>query len=697
MYATARSIRTDTAAMLRPPRRISVSEGARALRVTSATGAGEPWDVSVTPYMRRPLDETASRTKEAVVFVGPARSGKTLAMVDGRLAYTVSCNPADTMIIQSTKDTAEDYSKTRIKRALHESPDLKPLLSPRAHDDNVLLKFFRSGMSLRFGWPSLSVLSGKDIKVMLLTDVDNFTGDLSIDEAFGYALKRIQTFMSGGICVAESSPAIDYINGKWQPKTPHEAPPAAGICALYNRGDRHRWYWPCPECGEFFEAAPGLDLFALPPNEELCERVVAEDTLALAQRFARICCPACQVFIEPRWKKALNARGDWVADGQVIHADGSIEGERVDSRTASYWLGGVAAAFQSWESLLERYFQALKTFVTTGEEKPLKATTNVDQALPYLPMAARSEGNANELQERAEPLPAGAVPAGVRFLTASVDGQPNRFVVQVMGWGIGTTGGLERWIIDSFSLRSSRRQSGGADGSYLPIEPAKYLEDWDRLIDKVIQRRYPLADGSGRTMPVRAVGIDWGGTKGHAPRAIEFWRSLKARGLHARVRLVKGDGTPGREWMWKETMPDARKRKDRKSGAAGDVPQLLLNSNRFKDLVHANLKRAEPGPGFYHFPDWLPSAFYEELTAESRTPAGWKNLAKARNEAGDLAYYNEALAQWLKVPAFNWASPPAWAADWDANPDVVANGETPAPPPVRVRKPRVIRSSYVRR
>ena len=28
-----------------------------------------------------------------------------------------------------------------------------------------------------------------------------------------------------------------------------------GILSLYNRGDRRRWYWPCPHCGEYFQPA----------------------------------------------------------------------------------------------------------------------------------------------------------------------------------------------------------------------------------------------------------------------------------------------------------------------------------------------------------------------------------------------------------------------------------------------------------
>ena len=193
------------------------------------------------------------------------------------------------------------------------------------------------------------------------------------------------------------------------------------------------------------------------------------------------------------------------------------------------------------------------------------------------------------------------------------------------------------------------------------------------------------------------IGIDWGGTKGHAPRALEFWRSLKARGLHWRVRLVKGGGN--RDYLWKENTPDSSKRKDRKTGSRGDVPQLLINVDRMKDLVAANVARTEPGPGFYHFADWLPTVFYEELTAETRTSKGWENLGKRRNEEFDLAVYNETLAQWIKAPAINWSNPPAWAAGWDTNPDVVKGDEPPPPPPAptRTRRPRVVQSNYLRR
>ncbi|WP_238378110.1 terminase gpA endonuclease subunit [Stenotrophomonas maltophilia] len=679
--------------MIRPPRRIRVSEGARVLQVANAAGAAGSWDPDTTPYMVEPLDTTGSRHYEAVVFVGPARSGKTISLIDARLAYLITCNPADAMVVQMSKDAAEDYSKTRIARSIAASPELRSRLSPRAHDDNILLKFFRSGMSLRMGWPSVSVLSGKDIHDVLMTDVDNYTGDLTIDECFGLGLKRTQTYMSAGMVVAESSPATDYADGAWKPLHPHQGPPAAGIAALYARGDRRRWYWPCPECGERFQAAPGYDGFALPPMEELLERVVLDDVQKMARHYSLLHCPHCGVGLQHRWKDGMNRGGVWAAEGQLVHADGTVTGEGPEARIASYWLGGVAASYQSWESLIERYLQALRTFATTGEERPLKTTHNVDGAINYVPMAARSASDPNEMQERAEVWPAGAVPAGVRFLLGEVDVQANRFVVLVLGFGIGESGQLERWVVDSFALRTSKREDGS--GGFLPLDPPKYLEDWERLVEKVISRRYPLDDGTGRSMPVHAVGIDWGGKSGTSVRALEFWRSLKARKLHARVRLIKGDAR--REGgLFRETFPDSSKRRDRKSGSKGDVPQLLLNVDRLKDTVDANVKRAEPGPGYYHFPDWLPEAFYAELTAESRTAKGWENLAKRRNEAFDLCGYAEGMALWLKVPAINWTAPPAWAAPWDDNPDVRADDIAPAPMP-RTRTRRVIRSKYLGR
>ena len=56
---------------------------------------------------------------------------------------------------------------------------------------------------------------------------------------------------------------------RWIRRSPHEAPPTQGILALYNRGDRRRWYWKCEHCGEWFE--PSFDLLRVAGQQDVLE------------------------------------------------------------------------------------------------------------------------------------------------------------------------------------------------------------------------------------------------------------------------------------------------------------------------------------------------------------------------------------------------------------------------------------------
>ena len=671
VYGSAREIRRGIAEMIRPPQQTTVAESvARNLHIVNPSGARERWNPDTAPYMVEPLNLVRSRRYEGLIFMGPARSGKTIALGDGVIAYSIVDDPADCMVVEKSKDDAEDYSKTRLRRAIHGSPELAKRLSPRAHDDNVYLKTFRSGMNIRFGWPSLGQLSGKDVRRVLILDADNATGDMKITETWGLALKRTQTYMSSGFCLAESSPAEDYDDAQWTPSHPHEAPPAEGIASLYNMGDRRMYYWPCPECRQPFCAAPGLGLFVLPGFDELVERLRGgEDPRAIAMRHDCIWCPRCGAQIEQRWKAQMLRTARWVGQGQKMHSDGSVTGELLDVRVPSFWLGGVAAAYQSWSSLVERELQAIAQYARTGETKPLKTTRNVDQALPFISPLVRKRNDIDQIASRRESLPQGIVPRGVRFLIATVDvqaGQRRGFVVQVIGFGAHR----EKWVIDRFALKTSRRQDGA---DFAPLDPGGYVEDWDVLIDKAISRRFPLEGDSSRAMAVRLTLCDSGGEDGVTSRAYEFHRRLRERGLDSRFRLVKGrDNGPTIE----ERFPDTRGRSDR-GASAGDVPVIFLNTDALKDTIAADLARETPGPGYLHIPDWMDPAHVRELTAEVRTAKGWaKASSGAHNESVDLAVYAEAGYHRLRGFAINWQNPPTWAAEWDVNSEVT-DGEAP--------------------
>jgi len=644
-YAIARDVTRNTAELIRPPRRVRPSEAARIIRTEKG-----PWDPDLVPMMREPLDMLASREYQGIVFVGPARSGKTMALMLGGLAYAVTCAPGDMLITQMSQDTARDFSLTDVDRALRYSPELAAALSPRARDDNTYDKFFRSGMRLKLGWPSVSQLSSKTLRFAFDTDYDRPENRDNVDgegPLWSLLFKRVQTYMSAGKCVAESSPEAEYLDARWRPATPHEAPPARGLLEIYNVGTRARWYWPCIHCGEFFQAQPGLGCFGLPTDKELEALVRTEDLMSLASRYARIVCPHCGGLHEQKDRPGMSARGAWLHEGERIKADGTKEGTRRGTNITSYWLGGVAAVYQSWESILLNEFQALSSYLRTGEESALKFTRNTDQAAAYLPKAVANRRSASELQMRREDLPQGSVPEGVRFLTAAVDVQAARFVVHVFGWGVG----LESWLIDRYTISSSKRPEGDRTAA---LDPAAYLEDWELIREQVIDRAY-----SGMTP--RLVMCDSGGKAGVTAKAYSFFRWLRRRRLHKRFRLVKGASrldaaTASLTW------PDASDRKDRKQGGRGDVPVWLINTNVLKDAVVGDLARTEIGPGYVHLPKWLDETFFAELTAETRTDKGWKNTNREPNEAFDLHVYNRAACKVLKADKIDWSRPPHWAA-----------------------------------
>jgi phage terminase large subunit GpA-like protein len=219
------------------------------------------WDPELAPMMLEPLDQFANREYQGIVFVGSARTSKTMSLVLGGITYITTCAPGDILVTLMSQDSARDFSKMDLDRMLRHSPAVGEQLSPRASDDNVYDKFLRSGTVIKIGWPAITQLSQKTIRYVLLTDYDRPKNRDNVDgegPLWELGFKRVETFMSRGKCMAESSPEAEYLDPTWKPATQHEAPPCGGILELYNRGTRARWYWPCPSCGDPFEALPGL-------------------------------------------------------------------------------------------------------------------------------------------------------------------------------------------------------------------------------------------------------------------------------------------------------------------------------------------------------------------------------------------------------------------------------------------------------
>lgn len=646
----------ELASILRPPERLTVAQAAEKYRYVNQPGAYVGWwKNSTTPYMVEPMNTFTSREYSGMAFVGPAQSGKTDALVINTLAYSIKVDPMDMMLVCPSMADGRDFSIRRIDRLHRYSEEIGQMQLPEASADNKFDKQYTSGMLFTIAWPTPSQLAGKPIGRVVLTDRDRMDDDIGGDgEPFDLAAKRTTTFGSYAMTLAESSPSRPVTDLKWIPRTPHEAPPATGILALYNRGDRRRWYWPCPKCWRYFEGLFSMlqwDADLPGTNLEKAETV-------------RMVCPHCSHHIHPDDRDEMQQWGVWVKDGQGVDENGKVIGPSIRTSIASFWLKGPAAAFTTWSKLVATYLDANDEFERTGSEEGLKKFYNTDLAEPYYPKSMTQNVRLPEyLKARAERLPEKKVPEGVRFLVATVDVQASKFVVQVTGVIPGRP--FDLVIVDRFDVYKSKRLD--PDGERLWVKPATYVEDWDELTEHVIDREYELADDSGRLMGVKFTICDSGGRDGVTTKAYEYYRRLRADNKHRRFMLCKGDHHPNQP-RTRITYPDSS-RKDSKSGARGDIPVLMFNSNLLKDDLNGRLDCIEPGKGMIRFPDWLSDSFYAEVCSEVRTPKGWENASNVRNEAWDLLYYAIGLcvSQLIGAEMLDWDNPQGWYAPWDRN------------------------------
>jgi phage terminase large subunit GpA-like protein len=648
----------DLAELFKPPERLKVSQSASMYVHLNNPGAYTgPWLNSTAWYMVEPMDTTVSRHYSGLIFVGPAQCGKTQALLLNVIAHHVKVDPMDILMFCPTQAAARDFSMRRIDRMHRNSPEIGRLLGASSDADNKFDKMYVNGMMLTLSWPSVTEFAGRPVGIVLLTDYDRMPDDIDGEGApYPLAQKRTTTFRSFAMALAESSPSREVENPKWIRQTPHEAPPCKGILGLYNQGDRRRRYWPCPDCGSYFEAN-----FTMLVYERRTTNLESGETV-------RLQCPHCETKIHFDQRDEMDAMGVWLKDGQWIDENGRVCGDEPRTSVASFWLNGVAASFVTWPKLVEMYLNALDVFDRTGSEEELTKFYNNDLGEPYLPRSRENDRLPEVLKSRAEKLSQRKVPANTRILFGVVDVQKNRFIAQVFGVQPGLP--FDLVLIDRFDIAKSKRLDN--DGDPYMVRPHTFLEDWNQITEQVIAKTYELDDDSGRRMSLRMTICDSGGREGVTTNAYNYWRSFSTDETNmpyaGRFHLAKGDPTRGIPRA-RITFPDSNRR-DKFSVARGDVPVLMFNPNELKDVLANRLMCTVPGKGMIMFPDWLEDWFWAELCEEVRDDKGWQNPNNRRNEAWDLSYYALGLcvSSLLPVEKIEWERPPLWAEEWDKNP-----------------------------
>ncbi len=223
---------------------------------------------------------------------------------------------------------------------------------------------------------------------------------------------------------------------------------------------------------------------------------------------------------------------------------------------------------------------------------------------------------AEAIQARAEGYVLRTVPMGGQVLVAGVDVQDDRFEVVV--WAIGR--GEEMWCIDYVVI---------------PADPAQD-EEWITKLLPYLQSTF--SHESGQVLSISSTAIDMMGHFTH--QGYNFVRVRERQKIFG----VRGDGTPGLPISAGHKAQDVNYRGHLlKKG----VKLWNVGIDTAKDLIFQRLKVPVEGPGYMHFSNGLPSAYYAQLTAEQRvlvsTARGlitrWVNVNRLRNEVLDCTVY----------------------------------------------------------
>jgi phage terminase large subunit GpA-like protein len=631
--------------------RLSVSEFSEKHRWLFNEGGGHVgrWDNTIVPYLVAPMDELDNYEAQTIVIVGPGQSGKT-TIAENWLMRSVDRQPGNFLWYMQTDDSLEAYVKNRIEPMVKHHEFMRDVLGGKPKDNSIHFKNFTS-MTAEFLSGTYSNLINKSAPRIVADEID------AMPESLGNVLPmlnvRRQTFGKESKILVTSHP--DRARGLNPDKDWTD-----GVMGAYADSDRRIWYWKCPHCSAWSSPCPLADRYmALSYPDEPATLDQVEDQACLV-------CPVNGCIVNDAERLEMNQTGKWIGTGQKISIDGNITGHLVKRSSAGFWIVGVMCPFVlgGIGALARAKAKAEREFEISGESKTLKEVMVKQFGFPFVPPKMLGSVTANELAARVEhDCPMVVVPRGTRFLTAAVDIQLKYFDVLVRGWG--ERG--ESWIIDQYRVEGF---------------PSTNPDDWDELINKLLKRVYDLQDYPSKGMPIRGIGYDLSGAPGVSRQGYDAWARWNDKGLIRNYGLIDGKEawsvipTKGNALQSKKltvTYPDTSGNKNR-GASKGTVPVVIFQPNLFKDDLNGQLKTADDGPWYVHFPADLrsqnpPYLWFEQLVSETRDLKGrWEKInSSTRNEALDLMVMTHVIAQLHGLSAMKWDKPPPWAREWESN------------------------------
>jgi phage terminase large subunit GpA-like protein len=567
----------------------------------------------------RCVSEAARRYQRVVVMMG-SQMGKTASLLN-EIGHKLDDDPAPILYVGPTKSNIDGVIEPQITHLLRSAPSLWAKTVKGRLAQKLVKRV--AGVTLRLAWAgSPTEMASQPAHTVLVDELDRMTSIPGEGDPMTLAEARIATYPDGRLIVT-STPTEGSVSSGKHPTTGVEHWEVAqtddvvsAIWRTWQEGTRHEWAVPCPECSDYF--VPRFKLLTWP---EGC-------TPQRALKEARLSCPNCGALIEDRHRSDMNARGQALAPGQWVEA-GVVCGDPPEAETFSFWASGLMSPWVSWGQRAAAWLRATRS----GDPDRIRSTINT--AFGELYRIGADAPPWESVRALAGGYSTGEVPAGVRVITCGVDVQKLRLLYVVRGWGARS----ESWLLEHGEIHGETERE----------------EVWDDLAG-LLQRRF----GSHA---IRRMGVDSGyrpGDKWKRPTNMVY--------AFCRLHQAKAIATKGHESLSKPLAPSMIDVTLRGKTFKAGLQLWHLDSDYFKQWVHARLQWPADQPGAWHVPSDVSDDYCQQVTAEARVvkPSGkvsWVRLRKD-NHYLDCEAINVAVAHSLGLHRYvaPAAAPPAEAA-----------------------------------
>lgn len=420
-----------------------VSEWAEQNRVLSSKVAKKSGSFSFdyAPYTREIADcfSKGSPVREVAVMKG-VQLCFTTSIYDNTIGYCMAYDPSAIMLVSADKGLLKDYKKIKIDDLIDSSGLRERVMADtgnrnsRRQGDTATMIEFVGGFLRLSGSHNANDLKTFPIKILLLDELDGYPEEIKGEgNPINLAVARTDSY--------GKDKKIGYIS---TPSLAH----SSHIYEYYEKGDKRKYYVPCPFCGEmqelvFYERNGGLypdemgilqdgvlhKPYGLIFDSEACKN---GDYSSVGYK-----CKHCGNVINEHYKSFMLRSGKWkpTAKSKVPYY-------------RSYHISALYSPSKEW-------WEIAKDFIQAGNDPTkLKVFYNLDLGLPFNDTTAGiSVASIHKLRDLS--LNNNVLPKEALFLTAAVDVQDDRLEVEIKAWG----DRFRNWGIDHRIIKGNTEDS----------------------------------------------------------------------------------------------------------------------------------------------------------------------------------------------------------------------------------------------